>query len=316
MSGQNAEMVLYVGASELNGDYGAFSVRIYEGGKFITTGSDLNRETSGGAAVPDLPWGTAVGSNLIKDHVYRITVTRKGKEFTINYYDATDQKDYYEVTIPNTTFGDNVSVHVIAQVGTFDIGQQVTLDGDTPTTAPDVTAAPSAEPSKEPDATAAPSTEPSTEPSAEPDDNKGAETGSKVTVSGSTYKVNSGSQVTYTAKKKASKNVTVPATVKIKGKTYKVTSIAANAFKGNSKIQKVTLSKNITKIGKNAFSNCKKLKTIVIMSKKLKASGIAKNAFKGVTKKTVIKVPKAKKKAYQKLFRKKGLSKKVKVKAI
>lgn len=334
LSGQNAEMVLYVGASELNGDYGAFSVRIYEGGKFITTGSDLNRETSGGAAVPDLPWGTAVGSNLIKDHVYRITVTRKGKEFTINYYDATDQKDYYEVTIPNTTFGDNVSVHVIAQVGTFDIGQQVTLDGDTPTTAPDVTAgpdvtaAPSAEPSKEPDASAAPSTEPSaepstepsaepsTEPSAEPDDNKGAETGSKVTVSGSTYKVNSGSQVTYTAKKKASKNVTVPATVKIKGKTYKVTSIAANAFKGNNKIQKVTLSKNITKIGKNAFSNCKKLKTIVIMSKKLKASGIAKNAFKGVTKKTVIKVPKAKKKAYQKLFRKKGLSKKVKVKAI
>ena len=38
------------------------------------------------------------------------------------------------------------------------------------------------------------------------------------------------------------------------------------------------------------------------------------NAFKGVGDKVTIKVPKGKKKAYTKLFRKKGLSKKVKIK--
>ena len=54
----------------------------------------------------------------------------------------------------------------------------------------------------------------------------------------------------------------------------------------------------------------------MIKSTKLKASKVTKGAFKGVTKKTVIKVPKAKVKAYRKMFRKKGLNKKVKVKAI
>ena len=41
---------------------------------------------------------------------------------------------------------------------------------------------------------------------------------------------------------------------------------------------------------------------------------IGKNAFKGVSSKITIKVPKGKAKAYKALFRKKGLSKKVKVK--
>lgn len=332
LSGKDTSMVLYVGASKLGvGDYGAFNIELVSDGKYLTTGSDLNAWYAEGATGGTLN-APNTGSVLEAGHVYRITVTRKGNDITVNYYDATAQKEYYEVTATDINFSDDMKVHVIAQVGTFDIGQEVNIGDDHPTAAPDETAGPdetaapssepskepdaSAEPSKEPDASAAPSTEPTTEPSAEPDNNKGAKTGSKVTVSGNTYKVNSGSQVTYTAKKKAGKTVTVPATVKIKGKTYKVTSIAANAFKGNSKIQKVTLGKNITKIGKNAFSNCKKLKTIVIKSKKLKASGIAKNAFKGLTKKTAIKVPKAKKKAYQKLFRKKGLSKNVKVKAI
>lgn len=332
LSGKDTSMVLYVGASKLGvGDYGAFNIELVSDGKYLTTGSDLNAWYAEGATGGTLN-APNTGSVLEAGHVYRITVTRKGNDITVNYYDATAQKEYYEVTATDINFSDDMKVHVIAQVGTFDIGQEVNIGDDHPTAAPDETAGPdetaapssepskepdaSAEPSKEPDASAAPSTEPTTEPSAEPDNNKGAKTGSKVTVSGNTYKVNSGSQVTYTAKKKAGKTVTVPATVKIKGKTYKVTSIAANAFKGNGKIQKVTLGKNITKIGKNAFSNCKKLKTIVIKSKKLKASGIAKNAFKGLTKKTAIKVPKAKKKAYQKLFRKKGLSKNVKVKAI
>ena len=52
-----------------------------------------------------------------------------------------------------------------------------------------------------------------------------------------------------------------------------------------------------------------------IKSKKLTNKNVAKKAFSGVGNKVVIKVPKAKKKAYTTLFRKKGLSKKVKIKS-
>lgn len=91
--------------------------------------------------------------------------------------------------------------------------------------------------------------------------------------------------------KKKAKSITISNTVKIGGVTYKVIGIGDNAFKG-----------------------CKNLKTIVIKSTKLKSKNLSKNAFKGLTKKTVIKVPKKKYKAYKKLFRKKGLSSKVKIK--
>ena len=334
LSGKEVSMVLYVGASKLLNDYGAFNIELVSDGKYLTTGSDLNAWTAGDGVTGSIS-GIADEANRVSalkaGHVYRITVTRKGNDITVNYYDATEQKDYFEVKASGVNFSDNMNVHVIAQVGTFEVGQQVET-GDNPTTGPDVTAAPSAgpdetaAPTKEPDATAGPSseptkepgatTEPSAEPTKEPGGSTGAKPGSKVTVSGSTYKVNAGTQVTYTAKKKAAAAVTVPATVKIKGKTYKVTSIAANAFKGNKAVKKITVGKNVTKIGKNAFGGCKKLKTIVIKSTKLKASKVTKGAFKGVTKKTVIKVPKAKVKAYRKMFRKKGLNKKVKVKAV
>ena len=62
------------------------------------------------------------------------------------------------------------------------------------------------------------------------------------------------------------------------------------------------------------FKVCKKLKTITIKSKKLTAKNIKKGAFKGLGKGVTIKVPKGKKKAYTTLFRKKGLSKNVKIK--
>jgi hypothetical protein len=116
-----------------------------------------------------------------------------------------------------------------------------------------------------------------------------------------------------------------------------VTTIGKKAFSGCIKLKTVTIGKNVTtigdkafakcifltkiiipakvtKIGKNAFSGCKKLKTIIIKSKKLTKKSVAKNAFKGISSKTTIKVPKSKLKAYKKLFRSKGLSKKVKIK--
>ncbi len=171
-------------------------------------------------------------------------------------------------------------------------------------------------------------------------------------------------EVTYTAPTAAESNktsVTVPATTTLKdGTVAEVTEIAANAFKNNKRITKVTVGKNVRKIGNRAFYGCsklkianlgsnvttidsnafakctvltkitipkstksigarafdgdKKLKTITIKSTKLTSKTIAKNAFKGITTKTTIKVPKSKKKAYTTLFRKKGLSKKVKIK--
>lgn len=120
-------------------------------------------------------------------------------------------------------------------------------------------------------------------------------------------------EVQYEAPAKNAKGkVKVPAFVKVNGVTYQVTSVSGKAFKGNSKVTKIIIGKNVTKIGKKAFSKCKKLKLLVIKSRKLKAKNVAKNAFKGITKKTTVKVPKSKIKAYRKLLRKKGLSSKVK----
>lgn len=52
--------------------------------------------------------------------------------------------------------------------------------------------------------------------------------------------------------KKASK-VVIPATINIEGTVYKVTAIADNAYKGCSKLKKITIGKNVVKIGKNCL---------------------------------------------------------------
>lgn len=88
--------------------------------------------------------------------------------------------------------------------------------------------------------------------------------------------------------KKTLKSVTIPKTVKVGDYSFKVTGINANAFKGMSKLKKITVkTTDITKV--------------------------QKKAFKGLSAKAKIKVPKAKLSAYKKLFKKAGLSKKVKV---
>lgn len=149
------------------------------------------------------------------------------------------------------------------------------------------------------------------------------EVGTRLTdASGSTgYKVTSSDPakptVTYTGSSNSKvKSVTVPNTVTINGTTYTVTKVDASAFKKNKNVTKITIGSNVTSLSKNTFKNNKKLKTIIIKTTKLTKKTLAKGAFKGVTKKTVIKVPKKKLAAYKKLFRSKGLSKKVKVKKI
>lgn len=102
--------------------------------------------------------------------------------------------------------------------------------------------------------------------------------------------------------KKTEKKITVPATVKIKNLTYQVTAVSAKAFRKNAKLTQVTIGKNVTQIGKQAFEGCKKLKKVTIQTKKLKSVG--KKAFAGMKAGGRISVPKAKYKAYVKLLKK------------
>lgn len=139
--------------------------------------------------------------------------------------------------------------------------------------------------------------------------------------SGVSYEVTSDSKktptVAYTAApKKAKKTVTIPKTVTVDGTKYKVTSIEENAFAKNKNVKQIIVSQNITAIGANAFADCPKLKTITINSVKLTGKNVADDAFAGIADGTVIRVPKKMLARYQKLFAKKGLSKKVKVVAI
>ena len=61
---------------------------------------------------------------------------------------------------------------------------------------------------------------------------------------------------------------------------------------------------------------CSNIKTIIIKTEKLKESSIGADAFKGISKNAVVKVPKKLVKKYKKILQKKGLNKKIKVKAM
>ncbi len=93
-----------------------------------------------------------------------------------------------------------------------------------------------------------------------------------------------------------------------------VTDIKDSAFCGCSVLTSVVIPSRVTKIGKQAFYNCRKLKRITIKTKKLVLKKIGAKAFTGISSKAVIKVPGSKKKAYKTLFRKRGMSAKVKIK--
>ena len=125
--------------------------------------------------------------------------------------------------------------------------------------------------------------------------------------SGATYLITSNSAIAYVSSKANKTSVNVPAEVKIGNKKYKVTEIKANAFKNNKKLKKVTIGKNIKKIGKNAFYGCKNLKKITVKTTKLTKKSIGKNAFAKMNAKAKVKVPKKKLKVYKKILKARGV---------
>ena len=154
-----------------------------------------------------------------------------------------------------------------------------------------------------------------------PSESKPEAVGTKLTKSGITYKVTSVKgktpTVTYVkASKKAKGTVTIPKTVTIDGVKYRVTAIADKAFSGNKNATRIVIPDTIKTIGKKAFVDCSNLKVIVIKSTKLTSKNIDAKAFAGIAKDVVIQVPEKKLEAYKKLFVKKKLNKKVKLKAI
>ena len=107
----------------------------------------------------------------------------------------------------------------------------------------------------------------------------------------------------------------VPATVKINGVICKVVEVCAKVMKGNTRLKKVILGKNIAKIGKQAFSGCKNLKMVQMKGKALKT--VQSGAWKNTHAKMVVSAKKMAKKQKAALFKKlkrAGMSKKGKVK--
>ena len=88
---------------------------------------------------------------------------------------------------------------------------------------------------------------------------------------------------------KKAKKVTIPATIKTAaGTVCKVTTVGENAFKNNTKLQKVVISSNVTTIEKNAFSGCKNLTDVTIGKN---VTSIGANAFKNCKKLEKITLP-------------------------
>ena len=130
----------------------------------------------------------------------------------------------------------------------------------------------------------------------------------EVTVSGGVYKLNDakGTAVFTGPAKKTATKLTVKDTVSANGKTYKVTEIKAKACRGMKKLTTVTIGKNVTKIGKQAFEKCAKLKKVTIKNAKMKKAGFGMNCFKGINAKAAFKVPKKVLKNYTAWIRSRG----------
>ena len=103
------------------------------------------------------------------------------------------------------------------------------------------------------------------------------------------------------------KVVKIPDTVSINATIYTVTGISANAFKNNQLLRTAVIGRNVRRIGKQAFYNCKNLRTITIRTSMLTKKNVGAKAFKGTYKKVKVKVPAKQFKTYKKFLKSKGM---------
>ena len=127
-----------------------------------------------------------------------------------------------------------------------------------------------------PQRTATPSASPSADAEDEEED---PNLGEKFIYKNAVYCVTGTKQVSFCRPTKSRKQVTIPASVVFCQKRYKVTSIDAKACAGDTKLTRVTIGKNVTRIGKRAFWKCKKLKKVIYKGKKIRKKNIGKQAF-------------------------------------
>ena len=120
--------------------------------------------------------------------------------------------------------------------------------------------------------------------------------------------------VTLVSAVKKTTSVTVPDAIKLGGKTFKVTAIGGGAFKGNTKLAKVVISKNVKTIGSKAFYGCKNLKALVVRNTTMTTKTVGAAAFTGTYAKMTVKVPASKLAYYKKLLVARGVSKKAVIK--
>lgn len=142
--------------------------------------------------------------------------------------------------------------------------------------------------------------------------------GEIIKISGGRYQVTDPDKKTVKlveVKNRKATKLNVPSTVKRKGVTYKVTGVGKNIMKGNKKLKKVILGKNVAVIEKDAFAGCKNLKSVQLKGKALNT--VQKGAFGKTASKMMVsakKMDKKQKKLLKKRMRKAGMSKKGAVK--
>ena len=103
-----------------------------------------------------------------------------------------------------------------------------------------------------------------------------------------------------TASKKSLKQAVIPSILHMNGYKLKVTAIGKNAFRNFRQLKRITIGRNIKKIGAGAFRRCVKLKKIQIQSRIL--TSVGKKAFSGIPQKASITVPKKMREKYKALI--------------
>ncbi len=119
----NGTLTLLVECMATNNGYAAFNVELVESDKYITTGSDRNAWYAGTAAGDAITGVASTFNSTVAAGVYQITVTRSGQTFTVTYYDQYGNV-YAKYVAANTNLGNDVNIHIIAQVGTYKVAKK------------------------------------------------------------------------------------------------------------------------------------------------------------------------------------------------